>query len=171
MRGSLVGIVVLGLVVVVALLGFGSYVSTKNHLVQLNENVQQAYSQVDIVQQRRLDLIPNLVASVKGYVKEEETGRGAESVEPPAGDLSQPEGQRAVRPSGRRAGRHGEPYRGGAESLQRFLEGVQRLRTAVPEQHLGRYGGVPQQGRSVLPWEPGQRDGANGGLQQVAHER
>jgi LemA protein len=42
-------------------------------MVQLQEQVNQAYSQVDIEQQRRLDLIPNLVASVKGYVKEEET--------------------------------------------------------------------------------------------------
>lgn len=73
MRRSLTGVVVLVLLVIVVLLGFGSYISTKNHLVQLNENVNQAYSQVDIVQQRRLDLIPNLVASVKGYVKEEET--------------------------------------------------------------------------------------------------
>lgn len=73
MRGSRVGLGVLMLVVIVALLGFGSYVSAKNHLVSLNEDVNQAYSQVDIMQQRRLDLIPNLVASVKGYVKEEQT--------------------------------------------------------------------------------------------------
>ena len=73
MKGSLVAVVVLVLLLVVGLLGFGSYVSTKNHLVELNQDVEQAYSQVDIVQQRRLDLIPNLVASVKGYVKEEET--------------------------------------------------------------------------------------------------
>ncbi len=73
MKVSSVGIVVLVLLVIVGLLGFGSYVSTKNHLVSLNEDVNQSYSQVDIMQQRRLDLIPNLVASVKGYVKEEET--------------------------------------------------------------------------------------------------
>jgi LemA protein len=64
---------VLGLLVLVVILGFGSYVSTKNQLVQLNGDVNQTYSQVDIEQQRRLDLIPNLVASVKGYVKEEST--------------------------------------------------------------------------------------------------
>lgn len=64
---------VLGLLVVVVLLGFGSYVSAKNQMVQMNEDVNQAYSEVDIQQQRRLDLIPNLVASVKGYVKEEES--------------------------------------------------------------------------------------------------
>ena len=73
MRGSMMGVVVLVVVVLVALLGFGSYVSTKNHLVTLDETVNQSYSEVDVQQQRRLDLIPNLVASVKGYVKEEET--------------------------------------------------------------------------------------------------
>lgn len=73
MRGSVVAVVVLVLLAVVVLLGFGSYVSTKNHLVALNEDVNNAYSAVDVQQQRRLDLIPNLVASVKGYVKEEET--------------------------------------------------------------------------------------------------
>jgi LemA protein len=51
----------------------GSYVSTKNTLVEKNEAINQAYSQVNVVQQRRLDLIPNLVASVKGYVAEEST--------------------------------------------------------------------------------------------------
>ena len=70
MRGAWVALVV---VVLVALLVGGSYVSSRNHMVQLNEQVNSAYSQVDIEQQRRLDLIPNLVASVKGYVKEEET--------------------------------------------------------------------------------------------------
>ncbi len=64
---------VLGLLVLVVILGFGSYVSTKNQLVQFNGDVNQTYSQVDIEQQRRMDLIPNLVASVKGYVKEEST--------------------------------------------------------------------------------------------------
>jgi LemA protein len=64
---------VVGILVLVVLFGFGSYVSTKNTLVQKNEAINQAYSQVNVVQQRRLDLIPNLVASVKGYVSEEST--------------------------------------------------------------------------------------------------
>lgn len=72
MKGGWIALGVVCLVVIVVLLGFGSYVSSRNHMVQLNEDVNQAYSQVDVVQQRRLDLIPNLVASVKGYVKEEE---------------------------------------------------------------------------------------------------
>jgi LemA protein len=64
---------VLALIVLVAVFVGASYVSTKNTLVEKNESVDQAYAQVDVVQQRRLDLIPNLVASVKGYVGEEST--------------------------------------------------------------------------------------------------
>lgn len=74
MKKSLwVGLGIVGVIVLIALFCFGSYISTKNTLVQKNEAVNQAYSQVNVVQQRRLDLIPNLVASVKGYVKEEST--------------------------------------------------------------------------------------------------
>ena len=64
---------VVALIVVVLLFIGGSYVGAKNTLVQKNEAVNNAFSQVDIEQQRRLDLIPNLVASVKGYVAEEST--------------------------------------------------------------------------------------------------
>ena len=73
MKGSWIGLGLLGVIVLAVLLGFGSYVGAKNTLVQKNEDVDRAYSQVNIVQQRRLDLIPNLVASVKGYVNEETT--------------------------------------------------------------------------------------------------
>jgi LemA protein len=59
--------------VLVLLFTGGSYISAKNTLVQKNEDVDAAYAQVQVQQQRRLDLIPNLVASVKGYVHEEET--------------------------------------------------------------------------------------------------
>jgi LemA protein len=73
MKSLWVGLGILGVIVLILLFGFGSYVSTKNTLVQKNEAINQAYSQVNVVQQRRLDLIPNLVASVKGYVNEEST--------------------------------------------------------------------------------------------------
>jgi LemA protein len=73
MKATWVALGVLGLLVVVLLLAGGSYVSAKNQMVQLNGDVNQAYSEVNVQQQRRLDLIPNLVASVKGYVKEEST--------------------------------------------------------------------------------------------------
>jgi LemA protein len=64
---------VVALIIVVLLFVGGSYIGAKNTLVQKNEAVNQAFSQVNVVQQRRLDLIPNLVASVKGYVAEEST--------------------------------------------------------------------------------------------------
>src|ERR1700734_3889762 len=64
---------VVALLIVVLLFVGGSYIGAKNTLVQKNEAVNQAFSQVNVVQQRRLDLIPNLVASVKGYVSEEST--------------------------------------------------------------------------------------------------
>jgi LemA protein len=64
---------VVALIIVVLLFVGGSYIGAKNTLVQKNEAINQAFSQVNVVQQRRLDLIPNLVASVKGYVAEEST--------------------------------------------------------------------------------------------------
>lgn len=73
MKGLWVGLGVVGVIVLLLLFAGGSYISAKNTLVQKNEDVDQAYSQVNVVQQRRLDLIPNLVASVKGYVSEETT--------------------------------------------------------------------------------------------------
>jgi len=73
MKGLWIALGMVGLIVIVLLAVGGSYISAKNTLVQKNEDVDQAYSQVNVVQQRRLDLIPNLVATVKGYTKEEST--------------------------------------------------------------------------------------------------
>jgi len=64
---------VLGLIVLVVLLSFGSYVSAKNQMVQKSADVDAAFSNIDVDLQRRSDLIPNLVASVKGYANVEET--------------------------------------------------------------------------------------------------
>ena len=72
-RGLLVSIVLVVVVVFAALLVFGSYVSAKNQMVAKNESVKASWSQVDVVLQRRADLIPNLVATVKGYATHEET--------------------------------------------------------------------------------------------------
>jgi LemA protein len=73
MKGLWVGLGLVGVVILVLLFAGGSYVSAKNAMVQKNEDVNTAYSEVNIQQQRRMDLIPNLVASVKGYVAEEST--------------------------------------------------------------------------------------------------
>lgn len=53
--------------------GFSSYVGAKNQMVTKNETVKAAWSQVDIVLQRRADLIPNLVETVKGFALQEQT--------------------------------------------------------------------------------------------------
>ena len=73
MKALWISLGVVGLIIVVLLFIGGSYIGAKNTMVQKNEAINQAYSQVNVVQQRRLDLIPNLVASVKGYVNEETT--------------------------------------------------------------------------------------------------
>jgi LemA protein len=57
----------------VVLMIFGSYVSAKNTMVKKQEQVKASWSQVDVVLERRADLIPNLVATVKGFAKHEET--------------------------------------------------------------------------------------------------
>jgi LemA protein len=66
-------LVVVGVLVLLVLLVFGQYVGVKNTLVSKNEAVKSAWSQVDVVLQRRADLIPNLVATVKGYAQQEVT--------------------------------------------------------------------------------------------------
>src|ERR1700704_2221968 len=67
------GWIVLVVLVVIVLALFGQYVSVKNQLVAKDQAVKAAWSQVDIVLQRRADLIPNLVETVKGYAQQEVT--------------------------------------------------------------------------------------------------
>ncbi|MGB9485261.1 MAG: LemA family protein [Terriglobia bacterium] len=62
---------VLGVLVLIGLILGGTYVSSRNEMVRKNETLKQAWSQVDVVLQRRADLIPNLVATVKGYAQQE----------------------------------------------------------------------------------------------------
>jgi LemA protein len=58
---------------VLALIFGGVYVSHRNEMVRLNETVRSQWHQVDVVLQRRADLIPNLVETVKGYAAQEQT--------------------------------------------------------------------------------------------------
>jgi LemA protein len=60
------GLIGCGVIVVIALILVATGVGSYNRLVQLDEGVDNAWSQVENVYQRRTDLIPNLVATVKG---------------------------------------------------------------------------------------------------------
>ena len=68
-KGCLIGLVVLG-VMAIALFGWAK--NGYNGLVKQQENVEKAWSNVDNQYQRRADLIPNLVETVKGYAKHEQ---------------------------------------------------------------------------------------------------
>ncbi len=65
----------IGLIVAVVLLGFigMSYFSARNSIAVKSNGIDAAFSEIDVNLQRRADLIPNLVASVKGYAKVETT--------------------------------------------------------------------------------------------------
>ena len=71
---ALLGLV--AVVVILVLIVGGMYVSTKNKIVTLDEQVKSNWAQVDVVLQRRADLIPNLVETVKGFAAHEETVYG-----------------------------------------------------------------------------------------------
>jgi len=60
--------IVLAIIVVLVLVVISMY----NNLVKLRQKVKNAWSQIDVQLQRRFDLIPNLVDTVKGYMKHEE---------------------------------------------------------------------------------------------------
>jgi LemA protein len=66
--------IVIGVLVILALIVYGSIKNTYNKMVQMEQNVEAQWSNVENVYQRRADLIPNLVNTVKGYADfEQET--------------------------------------------------------------------------------------------------
>jgi len=66
------GLVLVVILIVLALIFGGMYVGRRNQMAIKREAVNAAWSQVDVVLQRRADLIPNLVATVKGFATHEE---------------------------------------------------------------------------------------------------
>src|ERR1700755_3554375 len=64
-------VVIIVLLLIAFLLG-SMYVGRRNEMVRKRETVNAPWSQVDVVLQRRADLIPNLVATVKGFAVHEE---------------------------------------------------------------------------------------------------
>jgi LemA protein len=71
-----IGIVILVIVLILAFLFGSAYVTRRNQMVTKREAVNAEWSQVDVVLQRRADLIPNLVETVKGYAVQEQVVYG-----------------------------------------------------------------------------------------------
>ena len=67
------GLLVLAVIALLALGAIGWAVSVNNDLVGREQRVQEAWAQVQNVYQRRADLIPNLVETVKGFAAQERT--------------------------------------------------------------------------------------------------
>jgi len=66
------GLAILVLLIVLALIFGSMYVGRRNQMAIKREAVNAAWAQVDVVLQRRSDLIPNLVETVKGYATQEQ---------------------------------------------------------------------------------------------------
>jgi LemA protein len=67
-----VGLIVIGVLVLIGVVLGGSLVTAHNQLVTEQEAIHGSWAQVDAALQRRLDLIPNLVETVKGAATHEE---------------------------------------------------------------------------------------------------
>ena|SRR2546423_1934014 len=68
-----IALAVLAVLLVIALLLGGSFIGRRNQMAVKREAVNAAWSQVDVVLQRRADLVPNLVETVKGFAVQEQT--------------------------------------------------------------------------------------------------
>ena len=71
MKLGLIALIIVGLLVIVGLVFGASLMGSRNELVQEREAIKGASAQIDNVLQRRNDLIPNLVETVKGFAKQE----------------------------------------------------------------------------------------------------
>ena len=70
-KGQIGCLVAVGIVVVILLVVGGTLVGSYNGMVTENESIDASWAQVENVLQRRADLIPNLVETVKGYASHE----------------------------------------------------------------------------------------------------
>ena len=70
-KGWIGCLAVAGVIVLILLIVGGSLMGRYNNMVRQNESINNAWAQVKVVLQRRADLIPNLVETVKGYATHE----------------------------------------------------------------------------------------------------
>ena len=146
---NIVLIVVIAIVVVLVIAGIALY----NNLVKLRNMVDNAWAQIDVQLQRRLDLIPNVVETVKGYATHErgtldevtEARAAVANASTPAGKMGadnmltgalknlfavaeaypRPQGERQLPAAAGRAFRHGRQDQLHAAKLQRHGDEVQ----------------------------------------------
>jgi len=64
-------LITLGVIVLLVVLGYSFFVGKYNSMVELDENTSTAWANVETQYQRRADLIPNLVNTVKGFAEQE----------------------------------------------------------------------------------------------------
>ena len=72
MSGKTKVLIGIGIAVLVVIISIGKIIGWRNTLVGLDEGVKKAWANVDNQLQRRMDLVPNLVETVKGYAAHEE---------------------------------------------------------------------------------------------------
>lgn len=72
MKGKVIALVIVGVLVLGLLIFGGTGIGSYNELVKKNEKMKSMWSQVENTMQRRADLIPNLVNTVKGITKQEQ---------------------------------------------------------------------------------------------------
>ncbi len=70
--GAIIGLSILGVVLLVAIIIVAWAISTYNKFIKLKNNVDEAFSTMDVYLKKRYDLIPNIVETVKGYAKHEQ---------------------------------------------------------------------------------------------------
>lgn len=70
-KGMKTGLIVIAVVALLGFMAYSNFVGAYNGIVTMEENVTAQWGQVQNVYQRRSDLIPNLVATVKGYASHE----------------------------------------------------------------------------------------------------
>ena len=166
MRRSYLGIGVVVVLLLGALLVGGSFVSARNSMALKSNQVDEAFSEIDVNLARRADLIPNLVNSVKGYAKVEttiltniaEARSGLLQAKTPDEKLAANDrlsvsllpltrlqenypdlkSKRAVPAAGRRTGRHGKPDCRRTPPLQRGHPRLQQHHLRLPEQLVRR---------------------------------
>ena len=71
-KGLKIFLAVVGILLLLSMMLFSGYYGRRNNMVTQKEAIKASWSQVDVVLQRRADLIPNIVETVKGYASHEQ---------------------------------------------------------------------------------------------------